>query len=196
MVRNILLLLTVATAFTACCYRRPTSAQSDRFETKRPRVPVIECYECGDLTHRSEMFLFSEAWGTSNKWMLGAEYGYNFSQSRVFADAGIHYWPSRTMGWAYREQIGFVPFNPNWQLHPEIGMGLHQRLYRNEIVIQTPTGDQIVRKTPDYFWQTFAGVRYSIRYSNAVIGIRSYRLQNFETRGADWNFGIQLSFRL
>lgn len=196
MVRNVLLLLITSAVLTSCCYRRPTSAQSDRWETQRPRVPVIECYQCGDLTNRSEMFLFSEAWGTSNKWMVGAEYGYNFYNMRLFSDAGIHYWPSETMGWAYREQIGVVPFNPNRQLHPEIGLGLHQRQYRNEVVISTPTGDQIIRKSPDFYWQTFAGLRYSINHTNVVLGLRTYRLEEFSSNNVDWNIGLQVSFRL
>lgn len=196
MVRNVILLLIISTAFTACCYRRPTSAQSDRFETRHPRVPVIECISCGDLKNKPENLLWTEARGTSNRWMLGGEFGFNFDNLRLFADAGTRWWPNGDLTWANRQQIGFVPFNPNWKLHPEIGIGLHQRFFRSNTIIVTTMGDQLSRKSPEYYWQTFAGLRYAIPYSNVILGPRVYRLQEFTTNRVDWNFGIQLSFRL
>lgn len=196
MVRNIVLLLVFSLAFTSCCYRRPTSAQSDRWDTHHPQVPVIECIPCGDLRNKPENFIWTEARGTSNRWMVGGEYGFNFDNFRLFADAGTRWWPNGNLTWAHRQQIGFVPFNPNNKIHPEIGIDLHQRYFRSYTTMVTPTGDQLIRNSPEYYWQTFAGIRFAIPYSNVVLGTRVYRLQDFSTKAADWNFGIQLSFRL
>jgi hypothetical protein len=193
MLRISALLLLIPVCIASCCYRRPTSAQSDRFDTHHPRVPVVVCPSCGDLRNRSEHFLWAEARGTSNRWMIGGESGYNFNHARIFADAGTRWWPDGNLTWAHRQQIGIVPFNPNWLLHPEIGIGLHQRYFRCTIFLMC---DPPHRPEPEFYWQSFAGIRYAVPNSNVVMVMRAYRLQNFYTQRADWNFGIQLSFRL
>lgn len=186
------ILLTIS----SCCIRRPTHAQSDRLDTHNPFLPIIECIPCSTMKNSPQTSLWTEAWGTSGKWMIGFESGYNFSHVSVFADAGTHWWPGTSMSWAHREQVGIALLDPDAFLRPEMGIGLHQRYYRSGSIINTPTGDQFIRKQPDFFWHSFAGIRINIPYSNLTLSMRTFRLQEFEDLKADWNFGIQLSFRL
>lgn len=181
---------------SSCCIRRPTHAQSDRLDTHNPFLPIVECIPCSTLKNSPEMVLWSEGWGTSGKWMTGIEPGYNFSHLTLFSDVGTHWWPGGSMSWAHREQVGAVFFDTDWMIRPEIGIGLHQRYYRSGLIMNTPTGEQFIRRQPDFFWQSFAGIRVNIPYSNIVLCLRTFRMQQFDEQKADWNFGIQLGFRL
>lgn len=180
----------------SCCIRRKTNAQSDRFDTHNPFLPIVECIECGNLQNRAETMVWTEAYGATNKWMIGIESGYNLKNIRLFADAGTHWWPGGTMSWAHREQIGIVLFNPNWLVRPEFGAGLQQRYYRSGTIVSTPNGDQFVRKPHDLLWQSFGGLRVNVPATNMILSLRAYRIRAFQSPGTDWNVGIQLGFRL
>jgi hypothetical protein len=196
MVKTFFALLLAIVLLQSCCIRRPTHAQSDRFDTHHPRTPIIECIPCATVKNSATTTLWTEAWGVSNQWMVGIEPGYNFNHVRLFADAGTHWWPSGNMTWAHREQVGIALFNPDLFIRPEFGAGLHQRYYRSEVRMQTSSGEQFVRTPTDFYWQGFGGLRCNVPYSNIEISARVYRLQNLNTAAHDWNFGIQLAFRL
>lgn len=195
MVRIFILSFVTAALCQSCCFVRPTSAQSDRFDTHNPRTPIVECIPCSTLRNQPELNLWTEAWGTNNKFMIGVEPGYNANYFRVFADAGTYMWPSGNLKFSHREQIGLVILDPDLSARPEIGVGLHQRYYRSDGNITTPAANAILEKQPDLFWQTFAGIRFNIPYSNMVVSTRVYRLENFDGSGHDWNFGLQFACR-
>jgi hypothetical protein len=196
MVRIVIFSLAIAAIAQSCCFVRPTSAQSDRLETRNPFVPVVECVPCYTMRNQPEVNLWTEAWGTNNKFMIGIEPGYNANYFRVFADAGTYMWPSGNLKFSHREQIGLAILDPDLFARPEIGIGLHQRYYRSEGNITTPTGIVSMEKQPDLFWQSFFGIRFNIPYSNMVVSTRMYRLENFNGTGHDWNFGLQFACRL
>ena len=195
MVRIFLLSLIIAAFSESCCFVRPTSAQSDRLETRNPFVPVVECVPCSTFRNKPEFNLWTEAWGTNNKFMIGIEPGYNANYFRVFADAGTYIWPSGNLKFAHREQMGFVLLDPDLFARPEIGFGLSQRYYRNGVNVITSTGNTFVEAAPDFYWQGFMGIRFNVPYSNMVICTRTYRLENFDGSGHDWNFGLQFACR-
>jgi hypothetical protein len=128
--------------------------------------------------------------------MIGIEPGYNANNLRIYADAGTYLWPSGNMKFSHREQLGIVLLNPDFTLRPEIGVGLHQRFYRNGMYLTTTSGQVFQPEAPDYFWNCFAGLRINIPYSNMVVSTKVYRLQNFEDNRPDWNFGLQFACRL
>jgi hypothetical protein len=196
MVRIFVFSLVIAALCQSCCFVRPTSAQSDRFDTHNPRTPIVECIPCSTLRNQPELNLWMESWGTNGKVMFGIEPGYNANHFRVFADAGTYGWFSGSMKWSHREQVGVAIFDPDLFARPELGVGLHQRYYRSGEYQTTPTGQVFVNTPADFYWQTFAGIRFNIPFSNMVVSTRAYRLENFDGSGHDWNFGLQFACRL
>lgn len=193
--RQFLFILLFCGMITSCCIRRQTYAQSDRFDTHNPFLPIVECIPCGNLQNTSETSIWTEAYGAIGKWMIGVESGYNFNHFRLFGDAGVHWWPSGKMSWAYREQVGMALLNPNKIFRPEIGIGLQQRYFRGGNTITTPSGDIFQPYAPSMMHQAFMGIRVNIPASNMILSLRTYRIQEFRSSKVDWNIGIQLGFR-
>jgi hypothetical protein len=187
--------------FGSCCIHHKTFAQSDRIDTHRPKFPVIECVPCGNLQNTNENFITTEAFGPSGSFAAGFEMGHNFANLRIYGAAGISYWPFRPPNVTLTGQFGIVGFNPNFPIHPEIGIGYSEwaisKNYDGSVPLHPSIKNVLVGKGNYQMWHAYAGLSIKVPYSNIDLSLRIYKMETLKPQGHDsWYPGIVCGFRL